>query len=90
MAATVVRAATGAALAQLSGNGLSGPTSAAFDGERILVTNRTGGSVSLWKAAELSPLDFQITGPGTLPRGVCSDGVNFRITLSGANKLARF
>src|SRR5947207_15926635 len=33
-------------LTTLSGNGLSGPVSAAFDGERILITN-LGNSVSL-------------------------------------------
>ena len=41
---TVVRASTGAVLATLTGNGLSGPTTAAFDGERILVTNSAGAA----------------------------------------------
>src|SRR5262249_2153288 len=50
---TVVRAKgglTGTVLATLSGNGLNKPMAAAFDGERILVTNIGGSSVSLWKA----------------------------------------
>jgi hypothetical protein len=76
-------------LATLTGNGLDLPVSAAFDGERILVTNYVGGSVSLWKAADLSPLGFATGAPGA--RGACSDGLNFWITLDGfPGKLARF
>jgi hypothetical protein len=87
---TVVRASTGAVLATLSGNGLSGPITAAFDGERILVTNQVGDSVSLWKAADLSPLGSVGTGALTFPNGACSDGLNFWIVLEGSGKLARF
>jgi hypothetical protein len=78
-------------LATLTGNGLFQPWSAAFDGQRILVTN-TGGnnSVSLWKAADLTPLVSFSTGANTGPRGACSDGINFWITLAGTNQLARF
>jgi hypothetical protein len=86
---TVVRASTGAVLATLTGNGLSGPITAAFDGERILVTNN-GNSVSLWKAADLSPLGSVSTGSATQPYGACSDGLNFWITLISTGKLARF
>ena len=89
-ALTVVRASTGAVLATLTGNGLSGPIAAAFDGERILVTNITTSSVSLWKATDLSPLGFISTGVDTQPYGACSDGLNFWISLAGANLLARF
>ncbi len=85
---TVVRAATGAVLATLSGNGLNGPFTAAFDGERILVTG--GNSVSLWKAADLTPLGSVSTGASTGPLGACSDGLNFWITLQNQNQLARF
>ena len=84
---TVVRASTGAVLAELSANGLSGPTAAAFDGERILVTN--GLSVSLWKAADLSPIGIVSTGLNA-PFGACSLGPNFWIALYTTNKLARF
>ncbi len=77
-------------LATLTGNGLNGPFTAAFDGERILVTNVGGNSVSLWKAADLTPLGSVATGAGTQPFGACSDGLNFWITLSGTAKLARF
>jgi hypothetical protein len=43
-------------LAQLTGNGLNGAFQAAFDGERICVTNAAGESVSLWKASDFSPI----------------------------------
>jgi hypothetical protein len=77
-------------LATLTGNGLNGPLSAAFDGQRILVTNRDGDSVSLWKAADLTPLGSFSTGVDTSPFGACSDGLNFWITLSNTDQLARF
>jgi hypothetical protein len=77
-------------LATLTGNGLNRPITAAFDGERILVTNRNGNSVSLWKAADLTPLGSFPTGANTEPFGSCSDGLNFWITLSQTGKLARF
>lgn len=75
---TVVRASRGAVLATLMGNGWNGPEIAAFDGERILVTN----SVSLWKAADLSPLGSVSTGASSIPIGACSDGLNFWVTLA--------
>lgn len=87
---TVVRAATGAILATLTGNGLTGPYTATFDGERILITNFTGDSVSLWKAADFTPLGTFSTGADSAPQGACSDGLNFWIALNGTDKLARF
>ena len=86
---SVVRASSGAVLATLTGNGLHSPTTAAFDGQRILVTNFTGSSVSLWKAADLSPIGVFGTG-GATPIGACSDGIAFWITLASTNQLARF
>jgi hypothetical protein len=77
-------------LATLTGNGLNFPRVAAFDGERILVTSNVGNSVSLWKAADLTPLGSFSTGASTNPFGACSDGLNFWITLLGTDKLARF
>jgi hypothetical protein len=78
-------------LATLTGNGLNFPYAAAFDGERILMTNFQGNEgVSLWKAADLTPLGSFSTGNDTFPRGACSDGLNFWIALSGADSLARF
>jgi hypothetical protein len=76
-------------LAVLTGNGLNQPTTIAFDGERMLVTN-VSDIVSLWKATDLTPLGAFPTGANTTPFGACSDGLNFWITLSNTSKLARF
>jgi hypothetical protein len=86
---SVVRDSTGAVLATLTGNGVSSPLTAAFDGQRVLVTNFLAGSVSVWKAADLSPIGSVATGAAG-PLGACSDGVNFWITLPATNQLARF
>lgn len=89
---SIVRATGGLAgtvLATLTGNGLNSPTQIAFDGERMLVTNQSGGgSVSLWKASDLTPIGTFTTGGAAF--GACSDGLNFWITLGGTNKIARF
>jgi hypothetical protein len=77
-------------LATLFFNGLNNPVSAAFDGQRILVTNFDGSSVSLWKAADLTPLGSFSTGPDTHPVWACSDGVNFWTTLAVGALLLRF
>jgi DNA-binding beta-propeller fold protein YncE len=91
---SVVRATgafAGTVLATLTGNGLDGPQQAAFDGERILVTNNDGNSVSLWKASDLTPIGNFSTGANPFGAfGVCSDGLNFWITIFNANSLARF
>ena len=87
---TVIRASSGAVLDSLTGNGLNFAEAAAFDGQRILVTNRDGGSVSLWKAADLTPLGSFSTGAGSTPAAACSDGLNFWVTLAGTSKLVRF
>jgi len=88
---TVVRASTGTVLNRMGGNGLNTPRIAAFDGERILITNLGVNSASLWKAADLSPLGSVSLGSGVnSPLGACSDGLNFWITLRGTQKLARF
>jgi hypothetical protein len=86
---TVVRASTGVVLATLSGNGLDSPRSAAFDGERILVTSSVF-SVSMWKATDLSPLGSFSLGGSESPFGACSDGLNFWITQTGNGRLVRF
>ena len=87
---SVVRSSTGAVLQTLTGNGLDHPTALAFDGERILVTDSSGGSVSLWKAADLSALGSFTIGPGTNPFSACSDGIHFWITLNAQSQIARF
>jgi len=86
---TVVQASSGAVLTSLSGNGLTVPLEAAFDGERVLVSN-AGESVSLWRAADLSPIGTASFTIGSEPTGVCSDGLNFWVSLAGVNQLARF
>ena len=87
---TVVRASTATVIATLTGNGLLGPAAVAFDGERILVANQSANSVSLWRASDLTPIGTFSTGAGTTPIGVCSDGLNFWISLIATGKLARF
>jgi hypothetical protein len=77
-------------LATLSGNGLNSPSMSAFDGERIMVINANSNSVSMWKASDLSPLGNLFLGVNTGPSSICSDGLNFWITLRGTDKLARF
>jgi hypothetical protein len=86
---SVIRASSGAVLQTLTGNGLDVPEAAAFDGQRVLVTN-SAGSVSLWKAADLTSIGTFSTGPVSGPFGACSDGVNFWVSLANLNKLARF
>jgi hypothetical protein len=91
---SVVRASDGAVVATLTGNGLLSPNAAAFDGQRVLITNFAGNSVSLWRAADFIPLGSYGTGFSTGPFGACSDGLNFWVTLyfthGGTSKLARF
>lgn len=77
-------------LATLTGNGLAGPQAIAFDGERMLATNQGANSVSIFKAADLSPLGSIATGTNSLPFGACSDGMNFWVTFMGTDRLARF
>jgi hypothetical protein len=85
---SIVRASSGVLLATLTGNGLGNGFEASFDGERVLVTN-SSGTLSLWKAADLSPLGF-LNVTGQIPIGVSSDGVNFWIAMDGPHMLARF
>ena len=90
---TVIRAVgglRGTVLASITGNGVDGPAGLAFDGERVLVVNLSGNSVSLFKAADFTPLGNLTTGANTNPVGACSDGLNFWITLSGDNEMVRF
>ena len=88
---SVVRPSDGVVLATLTGNGLDVPYCAAFDGQRILVTNLGyGSSVSLFRAVDFAPLGSFATGTGSIPLGACSDGLYFWVTLPGADKLARF
>jgi hypothetical protein len=83
---SVVAASSGTII----GPGIGGDNVAAFDGERIMVTSYYGNSVSLWKAADLTPLGTFSTGTGSQPFGVCSDGLNFWIVLPNSGQIARF
>ena len=86
--ASLVRPSTGAVLATLTGNGLSQPVSAAFDGERILFTSFNSPTVSLWKAANLAPIgSFGVEGTSV---AACSDGINFWIPILNGGNLQRF
>jgi len=73
-------------------NGLREPHQAAFDGQRIMVTNWAGDSVSLFRASDLSIIGNYSTGLGesSLVNGVCSDGASFWISFSGVSVIARF
>jgi hypothetical protein len=76
---TVVRASNGAVLATLTGNGLSLTNAAAFDGQRILVTN-SADKVSLWKAADFTPL-------GSISRGRAPTRLEPAVTVSASGSV---
>jgi hypothetical protein len=84
----------GTVLAQLTGNGLNGPSQAAFDGERICVANISNQSVSLWKASDLSPIATVniTTTSGFTTRSICSDGTTFFVGVQGgaSSQIYRF
>ena len=85
---SIVRPSTGAVLATLTGNGLSQPGAAAFDGQRVLVTSFNSNNVSLWKAADLTPIGF--FNVGATSNRACSDGLDFWITLGASGAVMRF
>jgi YVTN family beta-propeller protein len=92
---TVIRAVgplRGTVLQTLTGNGLDAPRGMAFDGEHVLVTNNLAvGSVSLFKAADFTPLgNFSLGSSNPFPNFACSDGINFWITIQGAGHAVRF
>ena len=87
-AVAVVRAETGSVLTTLTGNGLHLPNSAAFDGQRVMVANSQ--TISLWRAADLTPIGFFSTETHANPLAVCSDGLNFWISMAGSNELVRY
>ena len=86
---SVVRASTGTVLATLTGNGLSSPQVAAFDGQRILVTNYSGG-LSLFQATTLAAIGNPATTGMFNPSGACSDGSSFWIGDNGGSHIGRF
>jgi hypothetical protein len=67
-------------LKTLNGNGLAGENyAAAFDGERVMVTNKNTHRLSLWKATSLTQIGLVALDSDTIPYGVCSDGLHFWI-----------
>jgi DNA-binding beta-propeller fold protein YncE len=89
---TVVQASTGNVVATINSdpnNLLDGPNGASFDGERILVANYTGDTVSLFKAADLSFIAAASTGSAQ-PASACSDGISFWVPLQTSGELLRF
>ena len=95
-ALAVVRVSDGTILKTFSaGNGdansLNAPIQAAFDGQRVLVTNAVSdGGVSVFRATDLSAIGHFDTPGVSTPFGVCSDGVNFWITFVSSKKVGRF
>ena len=86
---SVVRASTATVVATLTGNGLSSPNTAAFDGQRVLVTDGTGG-LSLFQATSLAAIGNPATTGITEPLGACSDGSGFWISGITSNAIGRF
>jgi hypothetical protein len=76
---SVVRASDGTVLKTLPAG--TGPSVAAFDGQRILVTNEGttvgDGSVSIFKAADLTLIANETLAGVKQVYGACSDGVQF-------------
>ncbi|MFY9552523.1 MAG: S-layer homology domain-containing protein, partial [Thermoanaerobaculia bacterium] len=86
----VLRPATGLTIAYLHAPpGLLAPYRVAFDGMRTLVLGDNSDVVMLWDAATLELIQTTSLGTGTTPQGVCSDGINFWVTL-GNGQLGRF
>jgi hypothetical protein len=87
-AVVVVRASTGAVVGSITDNELANPVAAAFDGQRMMVTDNLTPAGRIWKAADLSPIGF-VSLPSA-PQIGCSDGLSFWATLPDTNQLARF
>ena len=96
---TVVRASDGKVLKTFSAangnaNGLDTPVAAAFDGQRILVTNDSSGGLgaglSLFRATDLSAIGNWTLNGVAGPGGACSDGANFWVTFPLSNEIGRF
>jgi hypothetical protein len=88
-AVQVVQASTGTVIQTLSTPGTDQSImAAAFDGQRILVTDFQGTKVYIWNAASL-----EFIGAFDVPSSTfraCSDGINFWLPMRDAGQLARF
>jgi YVTN family beta-propeller protein len=76
----IVRASNGVLLATRQLNGAHNFLAAAFDGERVAVTDTTG-YVHLWRATDFTYLGNVKTGELRTPRGICSDGTRFWVNM---------
>ena len=83
---SIVQVTSGHVIATLSGNGLSFPFAAAFDGERIMVVGVAAGRgvFSLWRADSMAPVVNYPAGTAAAPGGICSDGIDFWVTIDDA------
>lgn len=89
---TVVRASTGDVLATLpigTDPDHNLPFAAAFDGQRVLVTDLYW-KLWIFKAADLSPIGTADTAQGNSPYQVCSDGMHFFVSIVGLSGIGRF
>jgi hypothetical protein len=80
----VVRASSNTLLATPQLNGAHHFLSAAFDGERVAVTDTTG-YVHLWRATDLTYLGNSEIVDHRTPAGICSDGTRFWVTMRTEN-----
>jgi hypothetical protein len=80
----------GTVLQTLIGDDMNGSLAMAFDGERVLVCNLGGHTVSLFRASDFAALGSLSTGDNSSPSAACSDGVNFWIVRSGLDDIVRF
>lgn len=60
---------------------------AAFDGERVLVTNFNNDSVTLFSPADLLVIGNIQLASGSKPFGACSDAINSWVVLQGPVQL---
>jgi YVTN family beta-propeller protein len=89
---TVVQASTGAVLATLpigTSPASNLPWAAAFDGQRVLVTDLYW-KLWLFKAADLSLIGTADVAQGNPPYQVGSDGTHFFISIVGLSGIGRF
>ena len=86
----IVRPSSQTVIATLTGNGLNGPNAVACDGLRMLVTNKTGNSVSLFQATDATPLGSISLSQALAPAQAASDGLNFFVVGSGNGQLWKF
>jgi len=95
---SVVRPSDGTTLQYLQMPPGPSPIRVGFDGKRILLVNENSPTLQLWDAASLAPIATVSTGLPTgiagLSGGICSDGVNFWLTIQSGEvpqgKLLRF